>query len=310
MVELYNLILYIRYNNFNNIFMQSYHLHSLSETDVSLLSENIKIIIQDELSFQDNLIELLFFKPDVFQVNSPIISPAYKWCNGISLVELLDNNIFLSLKQSLNIRHSYISKIITKESFVFDQDHHRKLNTFGKFIIGTLLDLSESLSKTQFQFDVLTGSINRRAFESILLKELGEVRRRIKTSSIAFIDIDDFKHVNDTFGHDAGDEVLIKMVDIFTLELRSYDVISRWGGEEFIILLSESKLEASESICSRVSNMLRAHTFTFNSTSITITASIGLTQIKPSDTVHDLINRADKLMYLSKQSGKDRITSD
>jgi len=173
-----------------------------------------------------------------------------------------------------------------------------------------LLDLSESLSKTQFQFDPMTGSINRRAFESILLKELGEVRRRIKTSSIAFIDVDNFKNINDTYGHDAGDTVLIKMVEIFILELRSYDVISRWGGEEFIVLLSESNMASALNICTRVSQMLKSHTFSLDGSDVNITCSIGLTVIKPADTVHDLINRADKLMYLSKQNGRDRITSD
>jgi diguanylate cyclase (GGDEF)-like protein len=289
--------------------MQNYHLHSLSESDVTFLNIQIKDLIQLELSFDEHIIENLMF-PDLGHAHNIQISPAHKWVTQVSNIELLENNLFLSIKQTLSLRGSFVSSLFNIDNYVFNKDDYRTFSTFGKFIVSRLLDLSEALSRTQFQFDPLTGAINRRAFESILFKELSEIRRRIKKSSLVFIDIDNFKHINDTFGHDSGDIVLSKLTEIISLELRSYDVVSRWGGEEFVLLITESNIQNSVFVCERVRVIMNNYKFKFNDTELSITCSMGITNILPSDTVHTVVNRADKMMYLSKANGKDRITSD
>lgn len=316
MFAIYNIFLLYRLNSIFYIvllgcklFMQNYHLHSLSESDVTFLNKEIKNLIQLELNFDEIILENLMFPGSVYDPSTQI-SPAQKWAVQVSNIELLQSNLFLSIKQTLSLRAAFIKGLYGSDKYLFDKTDFRTFNTFGKFIVSRLLDLSEALSRTQFQFDTLTGAINRRSFESILLKELSEVRRRRKRSSLVFIDIDNFKSINDVHGHDSGDTVLAKLTEVISLELRSYDVVSRWGGEEFVLLITESNTENSIIVCNRVRTVMNKYIFKFNGTKLSITCSMGITSILPSDTVHSVVNRADKLMYLSKSNGKDMITSD
>lgn len=155
--------------------------------------------------------------------------------------------------------------------------------------------------------DQLTGSLNRRGMEDIFEREADRADRRSTPLCIAMLDLDNFKKLNDTHGHNAGDEALVHLVRIVKQTLRSIDVIARWGGEEFIIIMPETGLEEAAQAMVRVQRELTKHFFTADEQRLFITFSAGVALRLPHEAQETLIKRADKAMYEAKQSGKNRV---
>ena len=129
------------------------------------------------------------------------------------------------------------------------------------------------------------------------------------THSLAFLDIDHFKTVNDTYGHDAGDEVLRIFADICINNIRSTDVFARWGGEEFILFMDNTNKDHAEEVCLRILSAIEQHPFLFGEQTIRITTSIGLTEFSPpNDQIEAVLKHIDEALYCSKKSGRNCIT--
>ncbi|WP_423682109.1 GGDEF domain-containing protein [Undibacterium sp. WLHG33] len=155
--------------------------------------------------------------------------------------------------------------------------------------------------------DQLTGSLNRRGMEDIFEREADRADRRSTPLCIAMLDLDNFKKLNDTHGHNAGDEALVHLVRVVKQTLRSIDVIARWGGEEFIIIMPETGLEEAAQAMVRVQRELTKHFFTADEQRLFITFSAGVALRMPHESQESLVKRADKAMYEAKQSGKNRV---
>ena len=153
--------------------------------------------------------------------------------------------------------------------------------------------------------DSLTGIFNRFMFEQKLKGEIDRVQRYKKeTFSLAILDIDNFKKINDTFGHTEGDNVLKQLVQDVKQHLRSTDVFSRWGGEEFVIILPLTNIEEAQKAIENIRKLVAASTFHNIGK---ITCSFGVTEFSKDDTFHSVIMRADEAMYLAKTSGKNKV---
>jgi diguanylate cyclase (GGDEF)-like protein len=123
------------------------------------------------------------------------------------------------------------------------------------------------------------------------------------------MDVDHFKQVNDTHGHATGDDVLRMVANTVQYALRATDTLGRWGGEEFVAILYELQSEDNlQDIAEKVRTLVEVSRLDFNGQGVTVTISIGGTLILPSDTPETLIQRADELMYRSKQVGRNRLT--
>ena len=155
--------------------------------------------------------------------------------------------------------------------------------------------------------DQLTGSLNRRGMDDIFEREADRADRRNTALCIAMLDLDNFKKLNDTHGHAAGDEALIHLVRIVKQTLRSIDVIARYGGEEFVIIMPETQIEEASQAMVRVQRELTKHFFTADDKRLFITFSAGVALRAPREPQEALIKRADKAMYSAKQSGKNRV---
>lgn len=155
--------------------------------------------------------------------------------------------------------------------------------------------------------DQLTGSLNRRGLDDVFEREADRADRRGTPMCAAMLDLDNFKKLNDTHGHAAGDEALIHVVRIVKQTLRSIDVIARYGGEEFLIVMPETSLEEAARAMTRVQRELTTHFFTANDQRLFITFSAGVAIRSPHESQDSVVKRADKAMYEAKKSGKNRV---
>jgi len=164
----------------------------------------------------------------------------------------------------------------------------------------------QQLQKSAF-LDPLTQIPNRRYLEKKLDEFLEEFQKLGKVFGFIFLDIDDFKKVNDTYGHLVGDRVLKAIAHTMLANVKPEDVVARYGGEEFAIILKNIDEEGLKRFASKLLSLIKASTITEDKKEIAVTVSMGLTFPKPDDTKETLIQRADQLMYQAKRQGKNRI---
>ncbi|SCX80141.1 sensor domain-containing diguanylate cyclase [Desulfoluna spongiiphila] len=156
--------------------------------------------------------------------------------------------------------------------------------------------------------DILTQLANRTGIIRALQGDLEEHKRYGVPFGILFMDIDHFKVVNDTFGHDAGDKVLKVIADTFTANSRAFDLYGRWGGEEFIGIIRNITAEALESLGNRLRTLIENTFCLHEGIPLKVTISMGATIVRRGDTIDTLIKRADTLLYESKASGRNRTS--
>ena len=172
------------------------------------------------------------------------------------------------------------------------------------FVVLKLMNYSKKRILHQASLDPLTGALNRAAFNEKLTEALELVTHYRIASSLIFIDIDNFKDINDEMGHQAGDEVIKKVAEIMSSAKRKNDIFFRWGGDEFAII-ARCNLEDSVGLAGRILKNVRE---IYWKAGTCVTLSIGVSEIIWGDTKKDAFNRADKALYQSKENGKNRIT--
>ncbi len=162
----------------------------------------------------------------------------------------------------------------------------------------------KSLEK-EILIDPLTGIANRRALERQLRNELKKYKRHKQLFSVVFLDIDDFKKINDTFGHWVGDRCIRKIVRRIKTMIRDTDFIARYGGDEFIILLAGTELKGAQAVADKISASILKTRFMYGSSEIRLSVSIGVAQVRETDDIaEDLFARADSNLYEAKKSRK------
>lgn len=159
--------------------------------------------------------------------------------------------------------------------------------------------------------DPLTGLYNRRYIDNQLEMEIKRVQRNPAPLSICFLDIDRFKLINDTYGHQVGDMVLQGLAHKLQNSLRTSDFVGRYGGEEFIVILPDTDVEKAKSVMEKFQSSVRGVPITQNEgREYTITFSAGIVEYERKSTANELLSRADSVMYEAKQDGRDRIYVD
>ncbi|MBK9702985.1 MAG: diguanylate cyclase [Betaproteobacteria bacterium] len=155
--------------------------------------------------------------------------------------------------------------------------------------------------------DHLTTLPNRRGLARAFESEAARSERRDEPLSLAVLDIDNFKSVNDTLGHQAGDLALVHLARVVRQALRPSDVIARFGGEEFVILLSDTRVDDAVKVMTRVQRELTKRFFLHNNEKVLITFSAGVAQRVVGESQDDLVERADRALYRAKEAGKNRV---
>ncbi|NOY70299.1 MAG: GGDEF domain-containing protein [Deltaproteobacteria bacterium] len=158
--------------------------------------------------------------------------------------------------------------------------------------------------------DALTGIYNRRYLITRLKEEFETFKRYEKPFSLIMFDIDFFKLINDTYGHQAGDHILKSFSDICKETIRSSDLMARYGGEEFCCLLPETISGPARELADRIRKKIEGSVFTYNDNDIHITVSGGVSEVKKElGSVDGLLEKADKALYIAKESGRNKIVA-
>lgn len=152
--------------------------------------------------------------------------------------------------------------------------------------------------------DKLTGLVNRVKIDEHIKQEIARFDRYENSFGVIFVDIDHFKIVNDTYGHQVGDEVLVEFANLLEAYTRKTDIVGRWGGEEFIILCIEVQKDTLVEIAQKIRKTIENHDF---ATIGKKTASFGVTLCKKDESPEELVDRADRAMYKAKQNGRNRV---
>lgn len=155
--------------------------------------------------------------------------------------------------------------------------------------------------------DPLTTALNRRGFDEVYARESARADRRQQPMCLVLLDLDDFKQLNDTHGHQAGDAALVTLTRMARATLRPSDSIARIGGEEFILLLPDTPVEDAQKAVVRLQRELTKRFFLHNNEKQLITFSAGVTALQEGDTQTSVIKRADEAMYTAKKTGKNRV---
>lgn len=185
-------------------------------------------------------------------------------------------------------------------SFVF-----RWINPFASLCMAALLiQRMGVLQQRHASTDMLTGLLNRRVLYQILEREMERTVRYKKTFSVVLFDLDEFKVINDSYGHLEGDAVLRELSRFVERAIRKADHLGRWGGEEFLIVLPETELESAKLLAERIRRLLRENRI---GKVDHVTASFGVTTFRGDQSLEDMLRAADNAMYQAKQNGRDQV---
>lgn len=215
------------------------------------------------------------------------------------LVELDEGYLVLahSLRLSDSERVAALSRI-TDELSNLTRELHKKNRELGR--------ANETITKLM-NTDPLTGLLNRRQFDVMMDREFAAARRHGHPLAGVMMDLDHFKSINDRYGHDVGDLVLVSVAQCLQDQSRKEDVVARLGGEEFFLLLPNTPIQAALGACERIRSTIEA--MRFPEISHPVTASFGVTERLPSDTPQMFIKRADRALYRAKAEGRNRVVA-
>ena len=230
----------------------------------------------------------------------------YRQSEKIEQITRLDD--IKKIKQSLIDEIENIRKTVRKKQ---DRDS-RQLQILSRQVSSLHLELEKA--KVDSVTDGLTGIYNHKAFDRYIQKQIQQNSAAGKAFTILMVDIDNFKKINDAYGHPIGDRVLLAVAHKCRSLIRHGDFIARYGGEEFVIVLPHASLrnalEKARLICRTISDTRYSLDEVSTGQVLTITVSIGVSIFQQGDTDKTLIDRADRALYIAKRAGKNRVVSD
>lgn len=205
---------------------------------------------------------------------------------------------------------SYVNDELVNDVQLRRGDQVKVGDTILKFLSGS--DVEAQYHETIYRMtivDGLTGVNNKRYLMESLEREIPRARRHDRPLSLIMFDIDLFKQINDNFGHLAGDYVLKELATIVKTRLRPDDMLGRYGGEEFMIVLPETPLAGGHKIAEELRQLSEEHRFAFEAEEIRVTISLGISQLQDSMDVLAFVKAADEKLYEAKRSGRNKVCS-
>lgn len=194
------------------------------------------------------------------------------------------------------IRHDITELEETKQQL-------RNINKAMKHKVDELYSMTNTLEQKAYK-DNLTGINNRENFEEIFSLEISTTKLNKSVLSLMIFDVDNFKLVNDTYGHQAGDILLKDLVTLIESNIKNGDVFARWGGEEFVILTPATEINGAYNLAENLRKLVQSYVFNYVDNNLTV--SFGIAQLSKDDTKKTLFEKADKALYEAKKNGRNR----
>ena len=185
-----------------------------------------------------------------------------------------------------------------------EETHHELIST--QQALETMRNELQA-TREQMMLDPLTGTRNRFSMDITLNQEIARVRRNNGKFTVALLDLDYFKNINDTYGHDAGDQLLVYYAQLFKAVLRETDILFRYGGEEFLLVLPDTELQGAIFMLERLKLMLQKSPLHYQNHNIIATFSAGVAELQSDETSPELLTRADRALYAAKAGGRNLI---
>jgi diguanylate cyclase (GGDEF)-like protein len=213
-----------------------------------------------------------------------------------------------SVSYSLSHEGAHLGELVFRRNQRFSEQDQGKLESLLAALLFPMRNALLYRAATQSALrDPLTGTGNRIAMDQTLQREIDMARRHMQPLSLLMLDIDHFKRINDTHGHSAGDDVLKAVATSIKNQLRNVDMVFRFGGEEFLILLSNTSREAAAMIGERLRYAAQAEEYSADGTLIELTVSLGCSTLLPGESADSLLRRADSALYVAKREGRNRL---
>ncbi|RON16536.1 GGDEF domain-containing protein [Pseudomonas frederiksbergensis] len=213
-----------------------------------------------------------------------------------------------SISYSLSHEGEQLGELVFRRNQRFSEQEQGSLESLLSTLLFPMRNALLYRAATQSALrDPLTDTGNRTAMDQTLQREIEMSRRHSQPLSLLMLDIDHFKHINDTYGHSAGDEVLKAVAASIKNQLRNVDMVFRFGGEEFMILLSNTSREAAAMVGERLRFAVQAQDYVAEDKMIELTVSIGCSTLLPGESAESLLRRADSALYVAKREGRNRL---
>lgn len=213
-----------------------------------------------------------------------------------------------TLTYNLSHESEYLGELVFRRNQRFTETEQADLESVLSTLLFPLRNALLYRAATQSALrDPLTGTGNRIAMDQTLIREIDMAKRHLQPLSLLMLDIDHFKRVNDSHGHGIGDEVLKGVAEAIKNQLRNVDMVFRFGGEEFLILLSNTSRDAAAMVGERLRHAAQAQDYFAAGTRIELTVSLGCATLLPGESVESLLRRADNALYVAKREGRNRL---
>jgi len=244
--------------------------------------------------------------------------------NMTKIIEDFDASPALVSENIKNLKNAVFNKIENinkgidkkREQDVLQlKETEKTLEQMGKRINGIKKEAEEIKKRAeeielQSLYDKLTGLYNRKAYDQKIVESIANHTRYNVPSSLMFCDIDFFKKINDTFGHKVGDLALKKLASLLKEKLRVNDFISRYGGEEFAVILPHTSLNDAQKAAEGLRSYIDKALFSYNNKTISLKISIGISSFKKDDNAETVMERADSALYLAKKAGRNTVKTE
>ncbi|MFJ7110971.1 GGDEF domain-containing protein [Pseudomonas sp. NPDC098740] len=213
-----------------------------------------------------------------------------------------------SISYSLSHEGEHLGDLVFRRNQRFSEQEQCNLESLLSALMYPMRNALLYRAATQSALrDPLTDTGNRIAMDQTLQREIEMARRHLQPLSLLMLDIDHFKHINDNHGHSAGDDVLKAVAASIKSQLRNVDMVFRFGGEEFLILLSNTSREAAAMVGERLRFAVQAEEYSADGHAIDLTVSLGCSTLLPGESAESLLRRADSALYVAKREGRNRL---
>jgi len=213
-----------------------------------------------------------------------------------------------SVSYSLSHEGEHLGELVFRRNQRFSEQEQGNLESLLSALLYPMRNALLYRAATQSALrDPLTDTGNRIAMDQTLHREIEMSRRHLQPLSLLMLDIDHFKHINDNHGHSAGDDVLKAVAASIKSQLRNVDMVFRFGGEEFLILLSNTNREAAAMVGERLRFAAQTEDYAADGNVVELTVSLGCSTLLPGESAESLLRRADSALYVAKREGRNRL---